>query len=175
MMFQTDFVKFVLNLDHYLNSQFQFFKSDEYDFPCAKLDDITIHFTHYKSETEALEAWNRRKERIDKTNMFVVCSERDGITKADIVRLGSELRVRGLLVFTENSYPDIPYALQITDGNVSSILERTSMLTGEEKFEKIFDFVEWFNHSNGGNYDISPCKMSNLQYLYFSRPVFEST
>ena len=155
MMFQTDFKKFILNLDHYLSKDFVFFKSEEYSFPCAKLDDVTVHFTHYKTEEEAREAWRRRVERIDRDNMFVVCSERDGLTKDDILQLGRELKVRGLLVFTENSYPDIPYTLQITDAPVTSIQKRVSVLTGEIKAERLFDFVKWFNEANGGNYDIS--------------------
>lgn len=156
MMYQTDFLKFALDLDHYLNSDFKFFKSPDYDFPCAKLSDITIHFSHYASQEEALQTWNRRKARIDKQNMFVVCSERDGLTKADILRLGNELKVRGLLVFTENDYPEIPYTLQIKKDGVGSILQRVSFLTYEEKFERVFDFVSWFNQADGGNYDITP-------------------
>ena len=59
MMFQTDFKKFILNLDHYLSQDFVFFKSEEYSFPCAKLDDVTVHFTHYKTEEEAREVIHR--------------------------------------------------------------------------------------------------------------------
>lgn len=36
MMFQTDFVKFVLNMDDYLAKELSFFKHPEYDFPCAQ-------------------------------------------------------------------------------------------------------------------------------------------
>ena len=89
-------------------------------------------------------------------NMFVMCSERDGLTKDDILQLGRELKVRGLLVFTENPYPDIPYTLQITDGPVTSMQSTVSHLTGERKCERLFDFVKWFNEANGGDYDISP-------------------
>ena len=156
MMYQTDFKKFILHLDDYLKQEFVFFKHPDYAFPCAKLGDVTVHFTHYKSEQDAVETWRRRCKRIDRNNMFVMCSERDGLTKDDILQLGRELKVRGLLVFTENPYPDIPYTLQITDGPVTSMQSTVSHLTGERKCERLFDFVKWFNEANGGDYDISP-------------------
>lgn len=55
MMTQTDFVKFVLNLDNCLVKDFCFFKHPEYVFPCATLGDITVYITHYTSEKEAFE------------------------------------------------------------------------------------------------------------------------
>jgi len=50
----------------------------------------------------------------------------------------------------------IPYTLQIKKDGVGSILQRVSFLTYEEKFERVFDFVSWFNQADGGNYDITP-------------------
>lgn len=44
MMTQTDFVRFVLNLDYYLSQELSFFKKTGYNCPCAHLADITVHF-----------------------------------------------------------------------------------------------------------------------------------
>lgn len=158
MMYQTDFVNFVLDLDHYLAQELVFFKHSEYEFPCAHLGDLTLHFTHYHSETEAAEKWLERSGRIDRENLFVFLMERDGLTREDILRLGA-LRVRGLVVFTANAYPDIPYALQIpkyrSDQEVGNVLAKTYW-NGRHEYEQYFDFVKWFNEANGGNYDISP-------------------
>lgn len=71
MMYQTDFLKFVLHMDDYLGQELQFFEHPEYKFPCAHLGDITIHFTHYQSKEEAVHAWYDRSKRIDVNNMFV--------------------------------------------------------------------------------------------------------
>ena len=38
MMYQTDFLKFVLHMDDYLGQELQFFKHPEYKFPCAHLE-----------------------------------------------------------------------------------------------------------------------------------------
>lgn len=161
MMYQRDFVKFVCNLDHYLSQELRFFPHPEFDFPCARLDDITVHFTHYSSVEQATEKWIARTARLDRDNLFVFLSERDGLTKEEICSL-AQLPVRGLLVFTANAYPDIPYTLQLPkyekDGEVGNILSM-SFLDGLREYERYFDFVKWFNESHGENgFDISPYK-----------------
>lgn len=160
MMNQRDFVRFVLKLDHYLEQEPEFFEHPEYDFPCAKLDDITVHFTHYHTESEAAKKWKARTARIERENLFVFLIQRDGLTEEEIRSL-SRIKARGLVVFTANAYPDIPYALQIPkyapDGEVGNILEK-SWLDGSREYEKYFDFVKWFNEANGGDFDIAPFK-----------------
>lgn len=158
MMFQKDFLKFVLDMDRYLNTDFIFFKHKDYDFPCAKLDDITVHFTHYISEEEAIKKWKDRASRINKDNIFVFLAEGDGLTKEDILSLRT-LNAKGILVFTANDYPDIEYALQIKkykkNGAVGNILKK-SFVSGKREYEKHFDFVKWFNEADGMSFDITP-------------------
>ena len=157
MMLQTDFFKFIMNMDYYLSCDLEFYEQDVYDFPCAYLGDINVNFTHYRSSEEARSKWNERKERIIKDNMYIFLEERDGLSKEQIQQLNS-LQVRGLVIFTANEYKDIPYAVYIKkykkDGEVGNILKR-SILTGSREYEKYFDFVQWFNNANGGNYDVS--------------------
>lgn len=164
MMYQTDFLKFVLHMDDYLSRELYFFEHPEYKFPCAHLGDITVHFTHYQSEKAAAHAWYERSKRIDINNMFVFLEERDGLTKENIVQLGN-IHARGLVVFTAHAYPDIPYVLQIPkyegDGEIGNIL-RKSYLDGHHEYEEYFDFVKWFNEADG-NFDIRPfLKRDNL-------------
>lgn len=161
MMTQLDFVKFVLKLDEYLAQELVFFHHPEYAFPCAKLGDITIHFTHYATEEEATRKWKARTARIDRDNLFVFLMERDGLTKADMLSLG-KIRARGLVIFTANDYPDIPYALQIQKysscGEVCNILEK-SLWDDSREYERYFDFVRWFNQATGGDFDIAPFRL----------------
>ncbi|MCD7836137.1 MAG: DUF1919 domain-containing protein [Lachnospiraceae bacterium] len=93
--------------------------------------------------------------RIDYDNIFVICAERDGLSYSDMVRL-SELKVRGLLIFTAKKY-DLPYTLQIPayrdKQEVGNLLKRRMWNDGHE-YERYFDFVKWFNEADGGDYDI---------------------
>lgn len=158
MMLQTDFVKFVLDLEGYLKKKLEFFHHPELNCPCARLGDITIHFTHYHSQQEAEQKWKERCKRIDKDNLFIFLSERDGLSKEDFLRLRN-VRARGLVIFTANHYADLPYTLYIKkyrkDGVVGNILSM-SYLNGQREYEKYFDFVKWFNNANGEDFDISP-------------------
>lgn len=158
MMYQPHFAKFVLNLDSYLSKEFTPFIDPEYTIPCAKLGDIDIHFTHYKTAEEGILKWKSRADRIDPNNTFVFLTERDNLTYEEIKAL-EKLQVRGLLVFTAHNYPDIPYALHIPkyekDGEVGNIL-RKSYLDDHREYETYFNFVKWFNEANGGDYDIRP-------------------
>lgn len=159
MLNQRDFVKFVLRVDHYLEQEFHFFKHPIHNCPCAVLDDITVHFTHYSDPDQAVQKWRERAERLDRNNLFVVLLERDGLTREDILAL-RDLPVRGLLVFTRKDYPDIPYALKCPildeNGEVGNLLA-ISPWDGLRGYERYFDFVKWFNESNGENgFDITP-------------------
>ena len=158
MMLQTDFAKFVLALDKYLDMDLIPYHSEEHSCPCGKLGDLTIHFTHYKSFQEGAEKWAQRAHRIDWDNLFIFLMERDGLTYEQIKSLAS-VKARGLVVFTAHPYPDIPYALYIpqyaSDGQVGNILEKVGWKDGRA-YETYFDFVKWFNEADGTSYDIKP-------------------
>jgi uncharacterized protein (DUF1919 family) len=162
MMLQKDFLQFVLHLDDYLEGTFHFFKHETYACPCAKLvpqnnkKEITIHFTHYHSEEESIIKWNERKGRINKNNLFIVIEQRDGITKEDLLQLG-EIKATGIVAFTYEDYPDIPYAVYLPKykdcGEVGNLLLQNH-LSGQREFDNYFDYVKWFNQAEGFPYDV---------------------
>lgn len=158
MMFQNEFAKFVLNMDHYLEQELVFFQHPEFTFPCAKLDDLTVHFTHYKTEEDARRKWKERCDRIDRDNLFVILMERDGLSYEDMIRLGS-IKARGLVIFTAHEYSDLPYTLQIkkyaADGEIGNTL-RQNHLNGSREYEQYFNFMKWFNEAEEKNHDITP-------------------
>lgn len=158
MLSQRDFVEFVCRIKEFLEKDLVFFCDRKSKFPRATIGNITINFTHYPSEEEALRKWEERKMRIDYDNLFIVAMERDGIGEREIRRLG-DIKARGILVFTAHKYPDIPYTVYLPqyakDGEVGNILRRVSYLTDQREYEQYFDFVEWFNNANGMNYDVS--------------------
>lgn len=73
-----DFVKFVLNLEYYMSLKLQMNWEEEY--PVGKLEDIKIYFMHYQTCTEAKEAWDRRKARIDWDNILVLSTDMEEFT-----------------------------------------------------------------------------------------------
>lgn len=101
------YIKFVSNLKYYLNKELYFTKDSKYnvvcDYPIGIIDDIEIHFLHYKSEEEAYEKWNRRKQRVDYDNLYIKFCDNDLCT-IDHVEMFSKLPFKKKVMFTSKKY-----------------------------------------------------------------------
>lgn len=93
-----DFVRFVENLEDYLELEPEMRWGDAY--PVGRLDDVQIHFMHYETCSAAKNAWNRRKERVNRENILVLCTDMEGFTD-DLFARWKALPYRKLL-FTAN-------------------------------------------------------------------------
>lgn len=76
---EPDFVRLVLNLHHYMESDLSVEMGNEY--PIGWLDDVEIHFMHYKTCQEAKDSWDRRKKRINYDKIIVVATDRNGFSE----------------------------------------------------------------------------------------------
>lgn len=74
-----DFVRFVMNLEHYLDVEPVMTWDETY--PIGYLDDIAIHFMHYETCMEARQAWNRRKARINREKILILCTDMEEFTE----------------------------------------------------------------------------------------------
>lgn len=72
----ADFIKFVKNLEHYLNVEPEIWQGEKY--PMGRLEDVELHFVHYDTCLQASEAWERRKKRVNLQNVLVLSTDRDG-------------------------------------------------------------------------------------------------
>ncbi len=89
-----DYVKFCSRLEHYLSQSIQFIPweasvlypdiKDSAPYPVGMIDDIEVYFMHYHSEEEAVEKWERRKQRINWDKMIFKLSQRELCSKQDI-------------------------------------------------------------------------------------------
>ena len=71
-----DFLKMVMNLPEYMESDVTEVKNSECDFPGGKIsyngEDVYIKFMHYTDFQVAKQKWNERKLRIDYSNLFII-------------------------------------------------------------------------------------------------------
>lgn len=95
---EPDFIKFVNNLEYYINHDINIKWIEEY--PIGTIDDINIYFMHYNNCKEAKEAWNRRKQRINYDNILILGTDRNGFTK-DIYLEWKKIKYNKIL-FTVN-------------------------------------------------------------------------
>ncbi len=95
---EPDFVKLCLNLRHYMALEPVMQWGEEY--PIGILDDVTVHFMHYETCTQARDAWNRRRQRIHYDKILVLATDRDGFDDA-VYELWKQIPYPKLL-FTAN-------------------------------------------------------------------------
>ncbi len=113
--------------------------------PVGEIKGVKVNFTHYKSFDEAVKKWQERFSRINWDNLYLIMSDRDGLTEEQILEL-KNLDFKKILVFTAKKY-DLPYCFHIKkyDGQqyVGNLLKKT--IFGKWEFEKYFDWVGWLN------------------------------
>ena len=110
-MHQPEFLKFVKDIKGYVAKELEFVKT-EYAYPVGQLGDIKIYFNHSKTEEEARKNWDRRKERIQYDNLYIIMYDRDGITKEDILSL-NDVACKDKIVLSDKQYDDIDYVITI--------------------------------------------------------------
>lgn len=94
--FAEDYLKFVKNLNYYLSLELQFIDNNESKYvdylkdrnhmevPIGILDDIEIVFLHYSSKEEAKVKWEKRKQRVNYSNIIIKFSKMNGCTETQI-------------------------------------------------------------------------------------------
>lgn len=141
-----DFVRLLEAPKEYLSCPLEFQKTDK-DYPVARLKDVTLHFMHYKTPGEAQGAWERRRQRINWENLFVMMSDQDGCTK-EVMEAFDALPYRNKVIFTHRPQPSICSAVYIPGfedqpcvGNCDAFVNG---YRGKKYFDA-FDYVKWFN------------------------------
>lgn len=119
--YESDYVKFVSDIRKYLSEDLVFIKPSESRFyrklveefgeeklvfPIAKILDIEVMFLHYKDKIEALEKWNRRKERINYEKILYKFSDRTDSSE-EIVRKFSQLDLPNKICFIKEKYENV--------------------------------------------------------------------
>ena len=118
-IYEKDYVKFCANLKHYLSLQLEFIDvehSKYYDkvtnnhtkeitYPIARLGDIEVFFMHYHSQQEAVEKWERRKQRINYDKLLFKISERNDCDEDTLLNF-INLNHKNKICFTHNDYND---------------------------------------------------------------------
>ena len=106
-----DYIKFVSKLDEYLSLELTETASDK-SYPVGKLGDIQVNFMHYKSFEDAKDKWNERRQRVDRNNIFLMFTDKDGCTDDDL-RAFDTLPYEHKVVFTHIPHPEIKSAYYI--------------------------------------------------------------
>jgi len=149
---QKDFLKFVSNIDYYIEKDLEFINENK-EYPIAYLDfgresEVKIFFLHYKSKEEAEVKWNERKRRINYENIFLIMSDRDGITYDDMIKFG-KIPCKRKIIFTYKDYKELPYTFKLDEDKNKQVVGHYQMKrwNGFCEFEMKFNFAKWINGS----------------------------
>lgn len=100
-----DFIKMLKELDKYMKTELTETTELGIDYPIGKIGDISVYFQHYQTFAQAKQKWDERKKRINKDNLFVIFTDRDGCTYEDLIAFDN--LDYNKVVFTNKPYPDI--------------------------------------------------------------------
>lgn len=109
------YIKIVSNLDHYMSQPLTFKTESKYPdrkitYPLGIIEDVEIHFTHYKTEKEAIEKWNRRTSRVLEENnrdnfFFKICDSWD--VDKEMMEKFHQLPHKNKISFSIHDYSDL--------------------------------------------------------------------
>lgn len=141
-----DFLKFARSPEKYLRAEPEEIASAE-DFPVGKAEDITLYFMHYETFEEAKRKWCERAERVDMNNVFLMMSDKNGCTEADIAAFDA-LPYNNKVIFTHIPYPQYKSAYYIkgfeNNGEVG-ILTDDKPGFFKRRWLDDFDYVSFLN------------------------------
>ena len=103
---------------------------------------------HYKSFDEAKNKWFERAARVDRENLYVMLSQRDGCTRQDVERFG-ELPFRHKVALTAEPMPHVACSYfnpKFTAGGgcLRVLSDYVSKFSGRRYLDD-FDYVRFLN------------------------------
>lgn len=145
-----DYIKFLQNMEYYLNCELSFTNEEGIDYPIGVLDDIKIYFTHYENEDIAKTKWLERLKRLNLNNLFILFTDRDGCTLEDIKNF-DQLPYKNKIIFVHKEYPEIKSAYYIKgfekEDSVGKLGYYINKYSGK-RYLDYFNYVKWFNGEN---------------------------
>lgn len=153
--FSDDYIRFCKDLKKYIEADLTFIDrkdSKHYEdhlkrnttCPIGKINDVEIVFLHYKTEAEAYEKWNRRKQRINWNHIVVKFSQQNKCTIKDLQEF-DRLPYKSKFVFTTKDYC---LSSQVIWGGYTNQNEITNDTTN---FSRRIDLVKFINEQKFQN------------------------
>lgn len=142
-----EFLLFCSHLEHYLSLPLDFIPS-KWKYPVAVLHgdmgDVTVYFTHYKTEEDAKTKWQERVARVNYDKLWILM---DGDNCDDNhVEAFDKLPVCNKVIITMKDYQNCHsvFAIRRRDYPQGALLEY-GLLHGGARWYELFDYVHFFN------------------------------
>ncbi len=149
-IFGPDYLRLLENIDYYLDLKLNFKQESKWlegsiQYPIGVLDDIEIHFMHYKDESEAKSKWDRRLARMnkvtDKNKYFFKICDRD-LTDANIISKFHNLSLKNKISFGITESNDKNHIQIKENENNQNVPDGVKLYRYSFKY---IDVLEWVN------------------------------
>lgn len=145
--FPDDYIKFLENIEYYVKLPLKFTNVSKHPenskrlkwYPIGVLDDVEVHFFHYKTECEALEKWSRRVKRLNLNNLFVIFVDRG--FKVDCFERFDALKFSHKVLFSFRPLAS-KFAVLVDDFAGTGDMGESAQ---SRNYEKNLDLVKWLN------------------------------
>lgn len=150
-MLPEDYIKFVKNLKKYLDCDVEVPESNHYPYPLGKLEDITLHFVHYRTFEAARQKWNERKKRVNFERLFLVFTDQNGCTD-DLLEEYASLPYKKVFFTSQEKYAKYPFAVYMDSTeyqkkhNGRTLVDDACLykgITGKRNYEYITDILKF--------------------------------
>lgn len=153
-----NFVKLVENLEYYMSIK-PIAKYEKYVdpidpnivYPVISVDDVELCCLHYKSCADAIDAWERRRKRVNLNNVYVIANSWNLHENEELIKRLSNTKYK-TVIFTYKSYKndkcidlDEDYWRKDKRNILRPNLTDRMPSSAYKYFEKKFDFVKWLN------------------------------
>lgn len=143
-----DFLEFVENLKYYLSIKLDDVKVDiEKGYPVGILNDLKVHFVHYKTPEECIEKWETRRVRVDFNNLFIICTDRNGMT-LELLKRYLNIPYRKIIFVSKIKWcfsKECIYIPGFENEKEVEEMQKYADWLGHRYYEKYFDIVKWLN------------------------------
>ena len=150
-----DFVVFLEHLNVFLGQEITFVNSER-KYPKGVLfyDDnyerksISLYFPHDKDYEKINCDWQRRSKRVNYKNIYIIATDRDGLT-TDLLERFSELTFIHKILLSSKPYKEydfVQYFPQYKDQDqVTSMISIINMF-GKREYQQGWDYIQWLNN-----------------------------
>lgn len=148
------YVDFLKNLKYNLSLEINFVEKSKYDianqnrvqsnlgYPIGIINGCEIHFLHYHSREEAIEKWNRRKERVNFSNLYIAMSKNE-LVDVELMNQFNNLPFQNKVIFSPERYNNLKNMIYLP---LTAKLENGGDLyNNPHLWRKEFDVIKWLN------------------------------
>lgn len=145
------YIKLIQNFQVYMSKEITFIKKSKYNigsvaYPIGLIDDVEIHFLHYKNEKEARDNWNRRKARINYSNLYFKFSDLNLCTPELALEFDNLDFKNKIFFYANEHYKNIKCGVRLK--RYRSKKSIGDIYTNKWGYRFDFDPVKWLNKND---------------------------